>query len=192
MALTRKMLKAMGIEDEKIDQIIDAHSETVEGLKAYKADAEKLVDVQKELDDLKSKGDGGLGKKYEDLKKEYDDYKASVKKEKELTEKKTAYTELIKDAGLSEKGISKALKYADWESIEVGSDGKIKNPKDHIKSLKEEWSEYVLKEDTQGTDTETPPSNNGGAKKTKEEIMAIKDTTERQKAMVENHELFGI
>lgn len=42
MALTRKMLKAMGIEDEKIDQIIDAHTETVEGLKdqvsSYKAD----------------------------------------------------------------------------------------------------------------------------------------------------------
>ena len=29
MALTRKMLKAMGIEDDKIDQIIEAHSETM-------------------------------------------------------------------------------------------------------------------------------------------------------------------
>ena len=34
MALTRKMLKAMGIEDDKIDQIIEAHTETVDGLKS--------------------------------------------------------------------------------------------------------------------------------------------------------------
>ena len=55
MSLTRKMLKAMGIEEEKIDQIIEAHSETVDSLKAdrdsYKEDAEKLKDVQKELDE---------------------------------------------------------------------------------------------------------------------------------------------
>ena len=63
MAFTRKMLKAMGIEDEKIDQIIDAHSETVDALKAdrdaYKEDAAKLAAVQKELDELKAKGDDG-------------------------------------------------------------------------------------------------------------------------------------
>ena len=34
LALTRKMLKAMGIEDEKIDQIIDEHAESVNALKA--------------------------------------------------------------------------------------------------------------------------------------------------------------
>ena len=34
MALTRKMLKAMGIEEDKIEQIIEAHSETVDSLKA--------------------------------------------------------------------------------------------------------------------------------------------------------------
>ena len=39
MALTRKMLKAMGIEEEKIDQIIEAHTETVDALKA---DRDKL------------------------------------------------------------------------------------------------------------------------------------------------------
>ena len=57
------MLKAMNIEEEKIDQIIDAHSETVDALKAerdgFKEDAAKLAAVQKELDELKAKGDDG-------------------------------------------------------------------------------------------------------------------------------------
>ena len=191
MALTRKMLKAMGIEDEKIDQIIDAHSESVDALKQYKVDADKLQDVQKELDGLKAKGDGGLQKKYDDLKAEYDKYKAEVESAKKLEAKKSAYKELVKDAGLSDKGIEKALKYADWESIEVDSEGKIKDAKTHLKDLKEEWAEYVVKEGTKGADTSTPPAG-GKATMTKEEILKIKDTSERQKAMAENHELFGI
>ena len=34
MALTRRALKAMGIDEEKIDEIIALHTETVDGLKA--------------------------------------------------------------------------------------------------------------------------------------------------------------
>ncbi len=33
MALTRKFLAALGIEDDKVDEIIQAHTETVNGLK---------------------------------------------------------------------------------------------------------------------------------------------------------------
>lgn len=59
MALSRKSLKAMGLTDEQVDSIIEMHAETVDGLKEeihkYKADAEKLPGVQKELDDLKAK-----------------------------------------------------------------------------------------------------------------------------------------
>ena len=57
MALTRKFLSALGIEAEKIDEIIDAHTDTVNALKEerdkYKASHEALQGVQKELDDLK-------------------------------------------------------------------------------------------------------------------------------------------
>ena len=58
MSLTRGMLKGMGLTDEQVSAIIDAHTETVDGLKdslkAAKADADKLKVVQKELDDLKA------------------------------------------------------------------------------------------------------------------------------------------
>lgn len=58
MALTRKMLKAMGIGEEQIDQIIEAHADTVDALKeerdALKGKAQKLAGVQKELDDTKN------------------------------------------------------------------------------------------------------------------------------------------
>ncbi len=60
MALTRKGLKAMGLTDEQVDGVIEAHTETVEALKnqreSYKADADKLAEVQAELETLKKDG----------------------------------------------------------------------------------------------------------------------------------------
>ena len=197
MSLTRKMLKAMGIEEEKIDQIIEAHSETVDSLKAdrdiYKEDAEKLKDVQKELDDLKAKGDDGWKDKYEKLKGEHEQYKSDVLAKETRAAKEAAYRAILKDANLSEKGIEKAIKYAEWDKIELDEDGKLKGANDHIKAVREEWAEYVTTTTTTGAKTSTPPANNGtGTGKTKEEIMAIKDGAVRRAEMAKNPHLFGL
>ena len=62
LALTRKMLKAMGIEDEKIDQIIEEHVESIDGLKAerdrYKTGAEEAEGLRKQLEEAKAAGEG--------------------------------------------------------------------------------------------------------------------------------------
>ena len=197
MSLTRKMLKAMGIEEEKIDQIIEAHSETVDSLKAdrdsYKDDAEKLKDVQKELDDLKAKGDDGWKEKHDRLKDEFDKYKTDVQAKETKAAKEAAYRAILKDANLSEKGIEKAVKYADWDKIELAEDGKLKGANDHIKAVREEWAEYVTTTTTTGAKTSTPPVNNGGKTgKTKEEIMAIRDPAVRQAEIAKNPEAFGL
>ena len=197
MSLTRKMLKAMGIEEEKIDQIIEAHTDTVDGLKSdlskYKTDAEKLPDVQKELDELKAKGDDGWKEKHDKLKDEFDTYKKDVEAKETKAAKEAAYRAILKDANLSEKGIEKAIKYAEWDKIELGEDGKLKDANDHIKAVREEWAEYVTTTTTTGAKTSTPPVNNGGKTgKTKEEIMAIRDPAVRQAEIAKNPEAFGL
>lgn len=197
MSLTRKMLKAMGIEEEKIDQIIEAHSETVDSLKAdrdsYKEDAEKLKDVQKELDDLKAKGDDGWKEKHDRLKEEFDQYKNDVQEKETKAAKEAAYRAVLKDANLSEKGIEKAIKYAEWDKIELDENGKLKGANDHIKAVREEWAEYVTTTTTTGAKTSMPPTNNGGKTgKTKEEIMAIRDPAVRQAEIAKNPEAFGL
>lgn len=198
MALTRKFLTALGIEDEKIDEIISAHTDTVNALKEqrdkYKEDAEKLPEVTKERDDLKkqadSQGENPFEKKYNDLKTEYDDYKGKVEAENIKREKSKAYKKLLKENGFGEKYIDSMEKVADYEKIEL-EDGKIKDADKLVDSLKEEFSAFVVENVQKGADTPTPPNNVGG-RKTKEEIMAIKDTAERQAAMLENADLFGI
>ena len=163
MALTRKMLKAMGIEEEKIDQIIEAHSETVDSLKAdrdnYKKDADQLKSVRDELDELKAKGDDGWKDKHDKLKGEFDQYKNDVQAKETQAAKEKAYRSLLKDAGLSEKGIEKAVKYAEWSKIELETDGNLKGANDHIKSAKEEWAEYVTTTTVTGANTANPPAN---------------------------------
>lgn len=195
MALTRKLLKGMGLTDEQVDTIIEAHTDTVDGLKAdvskYKTDAEKLSDVQKELDDLKAKGDDGWKEKHDKLKGEFDQYKTDVQAKETHSKKVEAYKAILKDANLSDKGIEKAIKYAEWDKIELEADGKLKGASDHIKAAKEEWAEYVTTTTTTGAKTSTPPANSGGSAMTKKDIMAIKDYDERIAAIEANPQLFG-
>lgn len=199
MAFTRKMLKAMGIEDEKIDQIIDAHSETVDALKAdrdaYKEDAAKLAAVQKELDELKAKGDDGYKAKYEAEKAAHDALKADIAAKETKQAKTDAYRELLKGANIDEKRIATILRAEapTIDKIELDADGKIKNAEQYTQSIKSDWADFIVTQSAKGTNTATPPANGGAAStKTKEDILKIKDAGERQKAIAENPTLFGI
>ena len=163
MALTRKLLKGMGLTEEQVDTIIEAHSETVDGLKAdigkYKGDAEKLPGVQKELDDLKAAGDGGYKEKYEKEKKAFEDFKADQTAKETRQAKETAYRELLKAAGVSEKRIPAIIKVTDLDGIEMDGD-KIKDADKHTQTVKTEWADFVESSDTSGADTNNPPANN--------------------------------
>ena len=199
MGFSRKMLKAMGIEDEKIDQIIDAHSETVDALKAdrdaYKEDAAKLAAVQKELDALKAKGDDGYKAKYEAEKAAHDALKADIAAKETKKAKTDAYRELLKGANIDEKRIATILRAEapTIDKIELDADGKIKNAEQYTESIKSDWADFIVTQSAKGTNTATPPANGGAAStKTKEDILKIKDAGERQKAIAENPTLFGI
>lgn len=199
MAFTRKMLKAMGIEDEKIDQIIDAHSETVDALKAdrdaYKEDAAKLAAVQKELDELKAKGDDGYKAKYEAEKAAHDKLKSEITAKETKKAKTDAYRELLKGANIDEKRIATILRAEapTIDKIELDADGKIKNAEQYTESIKSDWADFIVTQSAKGANTATPPANGGAATtKTKEDILKIKDAGERQKAIAENPTLFGI
>lgn len=196
MALTRKFLTALGIEAEKIEEIITAHTETVDALKeqrdAYKTDAEKLPAVQKELNDLKAETDGqdSWKLKYDAVKEEFDNYKTEQKQKETEAAKRTAYRQLLKDAGVSEKRIDSVLRVSKLDDLKLDKEGKITDADKVTNTIKEEWADFISTEGTKGADTATPP-NNSGSKMSKEEILKIKDTSARQKAMAENHELFG-
>lgn len=199
MAFTRKWLSALGIEADKVDEIVKAHAETVDALKEeidkYKTDAEKLESVVKERDSLKEavKKDKTeeFQKKYEEIKSEFDNFKTDVKNKEIKASKTNAYRSLLKEAGISEKRLDSVLRVTDLSKVEFDEENKIVDADKVTEAIKDEWSDFIVSKGKQGANVPNPPANNGGGVKTKEEIMAIKDTAERQKAIAENHELFG-
>ena len=201
MAITRKLLKGMGLTEEQQDTIIEAHTDTVNGLKAdverYKADAEKLPAVQKELDGLKGKGDDGYKAKYESEHQAFENYKTSVAAEKTTAAKEKALETALKKVGIADKRLQSVARLCKGdgllEKLELDDKGAIKDSDKLEASLKESYSDYIVTTSTKGADTATPPANSGGAKLTMADIYKkdekgryVMDYEARLKAIEEN------
>lgn len=190
----RNLAKESGVElpKELEDALVTEH------LNARNAYTEEQVKAELEKQLAAKAENVKESDEYKALKADFDKYKAEVTERETKATKETAYRAILKDANLSEKGIEKAVKYAEWDKIELDADGKLKGASDHIKAVREEWAEYVTTTTTTGAKTSTPPANNGGTKLTKAEIYAKDEhgryklsTAERQKALAENPELLN-
>lgn len=197
-SLTRKFLASIGIEDEKIDLIVEKHNEVLTEIKderdKLKEDASKLPDVEKELEDLKSKisGEDPYKEKFEKLQKEFDDFKKDVDEKETTSKKESAFKKLLVEIGIPEKRIDRILKVSDIGKIELDDEGKIKDGDKLKESLKTEWSDFITTTRVEGVPSANPPSNSGKSTMTREQIRAISDPQARQKAMLENPTLFGL
>jgi len=189
MALTRKLLKGMGLTEEQIDSVIDAHTETVDALKTqiktYEADAKKLPDVQRELDTYKNGTDWKA--EHDKVKQEFDNFKTEVAGKEALAAKQAAFRKLLAAENIPDKFHDRIVKMTDFDAVEMDGNA-IKDEAKQRESIKTEWGEYAATVETKGAKPETPPS--GKTQMTKAEILAIKDTSERQKAIADNLNLF--
>ena len=196
MALTRKSLKAMGLTDEQVDSIVEMHTETVDGLKAdinkYKADAEKLPNVQKELDDLKAAEDDGWKDKHDAVKKEFDEYKADIAAKEARAAKEKAVKAYFESKNIEGANLNLAMRScgAEVDAVELDGD-KIKDTAALDALISGDFASLVTKPAVR-VDMGARLNNNGGKAVTREEIIAIKDGTARRKAMMENPDLFGL
>ena len=174
MALTRKFRAAMGIEAEKIDEIISAHTETVDALKnerdtykneasKYEADAKKLPGVEKELSDLKEEQskESPYKEKYEKEHADFEKYKADVTAKDTKLKKENAFRALLKEVGVSEKRIDAVVKVSAIDDLELDSDGKIKDADKKKENIKSEWADFIVTQETHGAKTSNPPAGDG-------------------------------
>lgn len=168
MALTQAMLKAMGIEDEKREQILDAHHAEIDSVKderdqlktenaVLKAEAEKVPDLQRQLEDAAKPAEDIFKPKYEELQREFEDFKAKVADERAAEEKRGLYRSLLRETGIDEKTIDAIVRVTDLEALKV-EDGKIADSDSVKESVEREWAAFIPKETTKGADTPTPPT----------------------------------
>lgn len=187
-----------GCTDEMENQIIALHLAVVDPLKddvaRYKADSEKLADVQTELDNLKANNSDDFKSKYEAEHSAFEDYKKSVQAEKDNAIKADLVRAYFEGKGITGKNLDIAMRGAlkEIESVKL-EDGKIADTSDLDALLKGDYAGLIVTTKTQGAETQKPPSNNGGGKLSRADIYKrdengryILSTAERQKALAES------
>lgn len=206
MALTkaqvREILSAAGVDSEHmsdaVEKIIDGHVASVNALREeidnLKVETGKLADVQKELDAAKtelSKSQNDKWEvKYKAIKEDFEKFKSEQSQKESRAAKESAYRALLKSAGVSDKRIDSVLKVSDVDGVELNEKGEITDAEDRLKSIKEEWADFIETVQVQGAVTPNPPVNTGGGAMTRDDIMKIPDAVERQQKIAENIELF--
>lgn len=175
MALTkaqlREKLSEFGLPAERlaeaVDWVMSGHIDSLTALReerdGYKADAEKLPNVQKELDELKAKGDPDWQHKWETEHEEFEQYKVKVAEDAEKAKKASLYRKLLKDCNVGERQIENILKVSS-DAIDslVVKDGKVEDEDTIKERIKNDWAGFIMTERTKGADVDTPPQNEGG------------------------------
>jgi len=172
MAFTRNFLKTMSLTDEQVQAIMEEHTNVTEALKgkikaaedqaaAFKADADKLPDIQKQLDDLKNGED--WKSKYEKEHEDFDSYKKKIVQEQETEKIKAAYSKLLTDEHINEKHIGKVLKLTDFSEMKLDKDGNLENADDLKKAINDEWGEFKVNVSQRKQTVPTPPAGNNGS-----------------------------
>lgn len=196
MAFTREFVrnvaKESGVEipKELEDALVQEH------LSSRNAYAEKKVQEYQAENPAAEAPKITDSKEYKDLKKAFDDYKADQTAKETRAAKETAYRDLLKASGVSEKRIDTVMRASGpiIDGLELAEDGKAKDADKLTEGIKTEWADFIPTTTTQGAPTANPPANTGGGKMTKADIYRKDDhgryvmsAAERQKALIENH-----
>lgn len=175
MAFSVKQVKAKlqeyGVPAESLDAAAEyfcsAHKTDLDAIKeqrdTYKADAETLAAVQKELNDLKAAQNDGWKEKHDALKKQFDDYKAGITAKESKAAKTAAARAYYESKGITGKALDIAMRGSGSEidALEL-EDGKIKDASTLEALVKGDFSGLVGQTRTEGAPTATPPANIGG------------------------------
>ncbi len=179
--------------EEIENRLVALHLGVVDPLKddltKYKADAEKLPSVQKQLDDLKAAGDGGYKEKYEKEHSDFEAFKTDITAKESKAAKEKAVRAYFESKNITGANLDLAMRGCGEEMAALELDGeKIKDTKS-LDALVDGTYKGLVSKQTVRFDTGAR-FNGGGKPMTKDEIMQITDRAERRAAIAANMDLF--
>lgn len=154
----------MGIEEKQVESIIEAHTETVNGLKAQRdkaqEEAKRVPDLERQLEEAKdaNKGSDEWQRKFEQAQKELTDYKAKVEAKEAEEAKAKAYRAMLTKAGIDPKRLDSIMRVTDLSAVEM-EDGKLKDVEKLTEAAKAEWSDFVVRKVTEKANPAEPPKS---------------------------------
>ena len=137
MSLTRSYLKSLGLDDEKINSVIEAHSETVTALnqkyseletryRGAKESADQLPALRQELEALKKEDFRG---KYESEKSAHDALKESIARKQARDAAEKAVRAYYIGKSIRGDNLNIAMRGTPLEEITLSEDGTIADTK---------------------------------------------------------------
>lgn len=148
--------------DEIENRLIAAHLAVVDPLKddlaRYRADAEKLPVVQKELDDLKASG-GDWESKYTKEHEDFEEYKKQIAENARLEKVKAEFRKLLQKLGISEKHFNSIVRATDFSGITTDDNGLV-NADKLEEAVKTEWADLIPDTRDEGENVNKPPLHN--------------------------------
>lgn len=179
--------------EEIENRLVALHLGVVDPLKddltKYKADAEKLPSVQKQLDDLKAAGDGGYKDKYEKEHLAFEAFKTDITAKESKAAKEKAVRAYFESKNITGANLDLAMRGCGEEMAALELDGeKIKDTKS-LDALVDGTYKGLVSKQTVRVNTGAR-FNGGGNPMTKDEIMQITDRAERRAAIAANMDLF--
>lgn len=194
--LTRKFLRALGVADDKIDEIVNAHQDTLEEIRAerdgLKESSGKLAQAQAEVTRLTEKlaqaekHGGDVAK----VQADFDAYKERVEAEKANAVKSAAVRKALKESGVQrEEFLELLMGKVELDKVEMEGDA-VKDADALTSPLKASYAGCFASVTDQGTKSQNPPSG-GGTRMTKEQIAKIENRDERRAAIAANLDLYN-
>lgn len=200
-------LEKLGLEltDEQKESIKKSIGEEVYSKSEHEKKVKKIETERDEFKERAETAEGTLegfdGKDFETIKKERDDWKEKAVKAENDYKAKIAEREkndLLKEAFENIKFSSESAKKAIMADIAASvsvKDGKLIGFNDLLEDAKKNDASAFVDEEQQHLESSkakftTQQKSNTGEGLTKDQIMAMKDPSERQKAIKEHIELF--
>ena len=133
MSLSRSFLKSLGLSDDQMSAVIDAHSETVTALNnryseleakysSAKESADRLPDVQKELDEMKK---SDFKAKFEAEQSAHNALKESISREKARSAKEKAARAYYDGKNIRGHNLTIAMRGTDLDQLQLDESGNL-------------------------------------------------------------------
>lgn len=192
----RASLKALGLNDDQIDAVIELHTEVTDGLKEkvkeLQEKADKFDEAQTKINQLEKDA-----KKYEEEHSAFEAFKKSVTEKEAAKAKEKAGRAYLEGKGITGQNLEIAVRAAraEIEALEMDGD-KIKDTNALDALVDGDLKGLKVSTSTKGADTVNPPASGGKLTLTRKDIYAKDEhgrykmsTQERQKALSENPDI---
>lgn len=159
--------------DDIATKLVELHRGVVDPLKddldaakrdatKYKAEADKVPGLQKDLDEAK-KGEDWKDK-YEKEHQSFEDYKTKVAQDAEAVKVEAAYRKLLTEEKVSDKAMTLiiAAKKAEFSKMKLKEDGSLDGVEDLKKEINEKYADFRVSQRQRGQQVDTPPAGAPG------------------------------